>query len=82
MTRPRSMLSDAIVTFEKDLAPGVKVSIDGVPAKVRSGPNPERLFDRKTSARIEELLHVAREMMREGEHEIQLRFEAEVIDAP
>ena len=75
------MLFDAIVTFEKDLAPGVKVSIDGVPAKVRGGPNSERLFDRKTSARIEELLQAARKMMREGEHEIQLRFEAEGIVA-
>jgi hypothetical protein len=71
------MLSDAIVTFEKDLAPGVRVLIDGVPAKVRSGSNPSRLYDRKTAARLEELLSVAREMMREGEKKIQLQFDDE-----
>jgi len=69
------MLSDAIVTFEKDLAPGVRVLIDGVPAKVRSGANPGRLYDRKTAARLEELLGVAREMMRDGEKRIRLQFD-------
>jgi hypothetical protein len=75
------MLSDAIATFEKDLAPGVKVLIDGVPAKIRSGPNPERLYGRKTAARLEDLLHLARGLMCDGQNEIKLRFADGAVDA-
>jgi hypothetical protein len=67
---------EQVVTFEKDLAPGVRVWIEHVPAIVRGTENKEqRLFTRRTAARIETLLSLARHRMATGEKEIRLDFQ-------
>jgi len=64
------------VTVEKDLAPGVHVHIEGVPAVFRGSRTERRhYFTVKTAKRLEELLATARQLMLEGETDIRLAFD-------
>ena len=67
-----------LVTFQKSIAPGVSVAIDGVPAKIRGDREKFRTYTFDTAYRLEHLLEVARQRMANGETEIRLHFGDEV----
>jgi hypothetical protein len=66
-----------VMTFQKNIAPGVSVRIDGVPASVH-GPEHIRAFDFDTAGRLEHLLALARTRMAGGETEIRFNFADDV----
>jgi hypothetical protein len=66
-----------VMTFQKKIAPGVSVRIDGVPASVHGREN-IRAFDFATASRLEHLLAVARTRMAGGETEIHFDFADEI----
>jgi len=63
-----------LITFQKNLAPGVSVRIDGVPASVHSGKVTVHAFDRPTVYRLEHFLAAARRRMANGETDIRFEF--------
>jgi hypothetical protein len=63
-----------LITFQKNIAPGVSVRIDGVPASVRGGTATFHAFDRATAYRLEDFLAAARQRMANGETEIRFEF--------
>jgi hypothetical protein len=69
MQNPREL-----ITFQKNIAPGVSVRIDGVPASVRSGKVTFHAFDRPTVYRLEHFLAAARRRMANGETDIRFDF--------
>jgi hypothetical protein len=69
MENPREL-----ITFQKNIAPGVSVRIDGVPASVHSGKVTTHAFDRPTVYRLEHFLAAARRRMANGETEIAFDF--------
>ncbi len=71
------------ITFEKDLAPGVHVRIENVPAIVRgTGVTRRHYLDRATGRRVELLLGLARQRMRTGETDIRMSYADELQSAP
>ncbi len=62
-----------LITFQKDIGPGVTVRIEGVPASIH-GEKKIRAFDRPTMYRLEHLLLAARERMANGETDIRFDF--------
>jgi hypothetical protein len=72
MAAPRT-----VTTFQKNIAPGVSVCIDGVPASVH-GPDKIYAFDFATAGRLEKLLALARVRMAGGETEIRFHFADEI----
>ena len=69
MQNPREL-----ITFQKNIAPGVSVRIDGVPASVRSGKVTFHAFDRPTVYRLEHFLAAACQRMANGETDIRFEF--------
>ncbi len=63
-----------LITFQKNIAPGVSVRIDGVPATVLGGNEKCHAFDTPTAYRLENFLAAARRRMANGEPEIQFEF--------
>jgi hypothetical protein len=61
------------ITFEKTIAPGVRVRIEGVPATIQGNAR-VRTFDPGTGYRLEHFLLAARERMAHGETEIRYDF--------
>jgi len=62
-----------LITFQKNIGPGVSVRIDGVPASIH-GEKKIRAFDRPTAYRLEHFLLAARERMANGETDIRFDF--------
>lgn len=62
-----------VITFQKSIAPGVVVRIDGVPAFV-FGEKRTRGFDCATAYRLEHFLRASRERMANGETDIRFEF--------
>ena len=63
-----------LITFQKNIAPGVSVRIDGVPASVHGGKETLHAFDRPTVYRLEHFLAAARRRMANGETDIRFEF--------
>jgi hypothetical protein len=70
----------AVVTFEKQLAPGISVHVTGMPAAIVTCPGKDdlTLFDKQTGFRLERLLAVARNRMANGETDIYVDFADDV----
>ena len=67
-----------LVTFQKNIGPGVSVAIDGVPAKIRGDREKFRTYTFDTAYRLEHLLGVARQRMAHGETVIRLNYDDDV----
>lgn len=63
-----------LITFQKNIAPGVSVRIDGVPASLRGDKEKVHAFDTPTAYRLERFLAAARKRMADGETEIRFEF--------
>jgi hypothetical protein len=63
-----------LITFQKNIAPGVSVRIDGVPASILGGEEKCHAFDTPTAYRLEHFLAAARRRMANGETEIRFDF--------
>ena len=63
-----------VITFQKNIGPGVSVRIDGVPASVHGDKEKFHAFDRSTAYRLEHFLRAARERMANGETDICFEF--------
>ena len=63
-----------LITFQKNIAPGVSVRIDGVPASELSGAEKCYAFDTPTAYRLEHFLAAARRRMANGETDIRFDF--------
>lgn len=73
-------LEPAVVSFEKQLGPGVSVCVAGISAEIvrADGHDDLTLFDRPTNALLQKLLRHARTRMADGETDIRLNF-ADVV---
>ena len=63
-----------LITFQKNIAPGVSVRIDGVPASLRGDKEKVHAFDLPTAYRLEHFLAAARKRMADGETDIRFEF--------
>ena len=63
-----------LITFQKDIAPGVSVRINGVPAALRGDKEKFHTFDTPTAYRLEHFLAAARRRMANGETDIRFEF--------
>jgi hypothetical protein len=63
-----------LITFQKNIAPGVSVRIDGVPASLRGDKEKVHAFDTPTAYRLEHFLKAARKRMADGETDIRFDF--------
>ncbi len=63
-----------LITFQKNIAPGVSVRIDDVPASILGGEEKCHAFDTPTAYRLEHFLALARRRMANGETDIRFEF--------
>jgi hypothetical protein len=71
------------ITVERELAPGVHVRIEHVPATFRgAGIERQPYFDQETANRLGLLLRLARQRMQTGETDIRISYADQLQDAP